>query len=314
MPVNGSRTPCARLPPLGTALICGKIRYDGRRAQRPNAACRMPTRARQSAMPCAHVRGEELYWEQQGSGPPLVMIRGLSRSLRFWEPFLPHLREHFTLLLFDHRGIGRSKVHDVKFNIRELAHDLAAVMDEAQVPRAHVFGISLGGMVAQHLALDFPEKIDRLVLASTTAGGIKSRFPRVDTLVWLALTNRFPPKIATKLQAPRIVSPETAKTRPEIAASWVPFLEQEPIIPRVVVQQALSGAFHDVADRIPTMQPETLVITGNRDRLINHVNSERLAKWIPKSKLVVLDGFGHDIVAEDPGRVAGHVREFLLGK
>jgi pimeloyl-ACP methyl ester carboxylesterase len=263
-------------------------------------------------MPIAHVRGEELYWEQQGSGPPLVMIRGLSRSLRFWEPFLPHLRDHFTLLLFDHRGIGRSKVNDVKFNMRDLAHDLAAVMDSAGVARANVFGISLGGMVAQHLALDFPDKIERLVLASTTAGGVQSRFPRVDTLLWLAATNRLPVPLATKLQAPRIVSPKTATERPEIAASWIPFLEMEPINSRVVIQQALSGAFHDVADRIPALVPETLVITGNRDRLINHTNSERLARWIPKSKLVVLDGFGHDIVAEGPERVAAEVKEFLL--
>jgi len=262
-------------------------------------------------MPYANVRGEKLYWEKQGSGPPLVMIRGLTRSLRFWEPILPHLVDRYTLLLFDHRGIGRSSVNDVRFDLRTLAHDLAAVMDDAEVARAHVFGISLGGMVAQHLALDFPHKVDRLVLASTTAGGLKSRFPRVDTLLYLAITNRFHPRTSTRLQLPRLVSPQTAKARPEIATSWVPFLEMEPVKPRVVVQQALGGALHDVADRVPSIASETLVITGNRDRLINSVNSERLAKWIPKSRLVVLDGFGHDIVAEDPVRVAGHMRDFL---
>jgi pimeloyl-ACP methyl ester carboxylesterase len=121
-------------------------------------------------MPYAHRGHERLYFETRGDGEPLVLIRGLSRSLRFWtEDFLGPLAARYRLVLFDHRGIGRSYVEDDGFTISDMADDLATVMDAADAARARVFGISLGGLVAQELAIGHPERIERLALGATFA-------------------------------------------------------------------------------------------------------------------------------------------------
>ncbi len=264
-------------------------------------------------MPYIDAGSERLYFERTGEGPPVVLIRGLSRSMRFWEPFLPHLSDHFTLITYDHRGIGRSGLHDGRFSIDDLADDLARLMDAIDLPKAHVFGLSLGGMVAQKLAIRHPDKVSRLALGSTTAGGLKSRFPRVDTLLKLAAYSALLPVDASaRAQGPLLMSPTHHQGNPHVAQSWAPHLHQEPPDPKVVFRQALAGALHDAKpDEIAGIDHPTLVITGDADRLINADNSRRLARWIQNSELVELPGKGHDIVAEAPELVGLHLRRFF---
>ena len=273
-------------------------------------------RARQNPrMPMQETNGETLYYEEHGdeSLPKLVIIRGLSRSMRFWAPLLPYLEGKYRLLMFDHRGIGRSPIKNKKFNAKDMADDLAGLMRARDFFPAHVFGLSLGGMVAQRLAIHYGELVDKLILGSTTAGGKESVFPRVDSLLMLALYSAaLPTKLSVKMQAPRLISRAVAKGQPEIAESWAPFLEQEPLDGKVVLSQALSGAFHNVLKDLPSIKSETLVITGDKDRLISHKNSHVLAKHIPKSVLEILPGRGHDIVAESPQDCADHFERFLL--
>src|SRR5215467_3247868 len=123
--------------------------------------------------------GCRIYFELRGDGqsPLLVMIRGLARSSSYWGPLLPRLAPHLRLLLVDNRGVGRSDATRGRYTTRQLADDVAAVMDAARVERAHVFGMSLGGMIAQELALAHGDRIDRLVLGCTTPGGSRARRP-----------------------------------------------------------------------------------------------------------------------------------------
>lgn len=264
-------------------------------------------------MPHADVGQERLYYEIHGEGPPLVLIRGLSRSMRFWEPLLPHLAGRFQLFLFDHRGIGRSEVHDVRFGVREMAADLAGLLKVTGFPRAHVFGLSLGGMVAQRLAIDHPERVDHLVLCSTTAGGRKSRFPRVDTLFKLAAYSALlPVDLSVKMQGPLIMSKAAHKANPATAQSWAPFLSREPLDGRVVFSQALAGARHSAWRGLGSIEAPTLVMHGDADRLISVKNAEVLQAGIPNANLSIFPGCGHDLVAETPAEVARQLRAFLL--
>ncbi len=263
-------------------------------------------------MPFAEVGRERLYYELSGDGPPLVLIRGLSRSLRFWDRLLPHLEGRFRLLTYDHRGIGRSPIVGKRFSIADLANDLAGVISESGVGRAHVFGMSLGGMVAMQLALDHPQHVDKLVLGATTAGTFQRAMPRVDTLAFLGVTAVLPKPLQCRLQAPRLMSPRFSKANPGVAAGWVPHLEREPIDGKVVVQQALAGARHDVTRRLHEIQSDVLVITGDADRLIPDRHSRRLARGIAGSRLVVLPGVGHDLAAEAPADLASELCGFLL--
>lgn len=265
-------------------------------------------------MAYAEANGERLYYEISGEGPPLVMIRGLSRSMRFWEPLLPHLAGRFQLFLYDHRGIGRSEIQKKRFTVADMADDLAALLEVTGFGRAHVFGLSLGGMVAQHLALRHPHLVDRLLLGSTTPGGLKGSFPRVDTLLKLALLSAaLPVDLSARLQGPLLVSPGYHRLNPETAKSWASHLALEPLDGQVVLFQALGGALHNVWRELGKIEAETLVLHGDRDRLIHHRNGEVLAATIPRATLRLLSGRGHDIVAESPAEVASHFRQFLLG-
>lgn len=264
-------------------------------------------------MPFAETNGERLYYEIHGEGPRLVLIRGLSRSMRFWEPLLPHLAGHFTLLVYDHRGIGRSPIENGKFDVKDMADDLAGLMRATDFGPAHVFGLSLGGMVAQQLTIRHPELVDRLILAGTTAGGRKSRFPRVDTLLKLAIYSAaLPVDVSVKMQGPLIMSPAAHKRNPHVAQSWAPPLQLEPLDGKVVFRQALGGAMHSSWRDLHTIGQETLILHGDQDRLIHHKNARVLGRHIRRSTVRILEGLGHDVVAEAPAEVARHVREFLL--
>lgn len=264
-------------------------------------------------MPYANVGSERLYYEVEGEGPPLVLIRGLTRSLRFWDRLLPFLRGHFRILTYDHRGIGRSPIRSMRFSVKDLADDLAGVIDASGFERAHVFGLSLGGMVALRLALDHPGRVDKLVLGSTSAGVFHKNAPRLDSLAVLAVTARLPLERQVALQAPRLMSPAFCAAHPEVADSWVPHLREDPIHPRVAFQQALAAALHDVTGRLSELQAEVLLLSGDADRLIPHRHTLRLKRALPDAELQLLPGVGHDIAAEAPEAVAAHIKRFVLG-
>jgi len=115
--------------------------------------------------------GARIAYEEHGEGAPLLLIHGLGYGRWGWGPLLAPLAERYRVLAFDNRGIGASSVPDGPYSARTMAEDAVAVLEAAGVGRAHVVGTSLGGMVAQALAADFPERVDRLVLACTTPGG-----------------------------------------------------------------------------------------------------------------------------------------------
>ncbi len=205
-------------------------------------------------MPYADVNSERLYYEVNGEGPPLVLIRGLSRSMRYWGAAQKKLEKDFTVLAFDHRGMGRSPLNGRGFLLPDMARDLADLIGHVGWEDAHVFGLSLGGMVAQHLALNHPHRVRKLALASTWAGGKSATFPSLKTLAILAVGGALPPKVGVRVQAPRLMSPSFAKQNPAVADEWVPFLKDEPPAKYVVFRQALSGALHDTTSRLPSLK------------------------------------------------------------
>src|SRR5215211_420992 len=120
-------------------------------------------------MPLASVNGLDLYYEETGSGPPLLLIAGLSGNTLGWAMLQPTLAERFRVIAFDNRGAGRSSAPPGPYTTRRMADDAAALLDRLGVARAHVLGFSMGGMVAQELALHHPARVGRLVLYGTLA-------------------------------------------------------------------------------------------------------------------------------------------------
>ena len=124
-------------------------------------------------MPITKANGIDLYYEIHGDGEPLLLIMGLSLTSKSWFKTLPALSEQYKVILFDNRGVGQSGKPNSPYSIELMAEDARAVLDAAGVESAHVYGISMGGMIAQRLAIQYPERVRSLILGCTTSGGEK---------------------------------------------------------------------------------------------------------------------------------------------
>src|ERR1700735_2331410 len=116
-------------------------------------------------------QGAKIYWDEQGSGEPLLLIMGLSYPSYMWHRIRPVLAKSYRTIAFDNRGIGQSDVPPGAYPIVLMASDASAVLDAARVEAAHVFGLSMGGMIAQEFALQYPKRVRSLILGCTASGG-----------------------------------------------------------------------------------------------------------------------------------------------
>jgi pimeloyl-ACP methyl ester carboxylesterase len=134
-------------------------------------------------MPITTANGIDLYYEVHGEGEPLLLIMGLSLSSKSWFRTIPALSKQYKVIVFDNRGVGVSGKPNSPYSIELMADDAKAVLDAAGVESAHIYGISMGGMIAQRLALKYPEVIRSLILGCTTSGGEKHVQPSIDVNV-----------------------------------------------------------------------------------------------------------------------------------
>lgn len=244
----------------------------------------------------------KIAWERHGAGAPLLLIHGLGYARWGWEPVLEGLARSFDVILFDNRGIGESDAPPGPYTAAELAADALQVLDEAGVDRAHVLGTSLGGMVAQELALSHPERVDRLVLACTTPGGPES-FPMPEQTVALLQSGATLRQFVENALAPepdqeiveRILRHREATAQP--LEAWT--------------AQAAAGAMFDALDRVAGIAAPTLILHGTADAVIDSRNTALLALRIPDARVELFPGGGHLFFWEQPERFVEVVTEFL---
>jgi 3-oxoadipate enol-lactonase len=192
-----------------------------------------------------------------------------------------------------------------------MADDCAAVLDASGVHHAHVFGISLGGMVAQELALRHPGRVDRLVLGATTMGGPQREPTPTAAVLTILRALRMPVDDQIRITAPWVLDAQAIARRPAIVDEWIAIAKSEPRYRRSIVGQLLAAAGHDTSQRLHRITAPTLVLTGDRDRLIPMGNSRQLASTIPGAKLELIAGAGHDFPAEQPEETARLLTAFL---
>ncbi len=259
-------------------------------------------------MPHTHCGRVRIYWEDQGHGEPLLMIMGLGFSMKMWQNLRPLLAEHFRTIVFDNRGVGQTDSPLAPFSMRTMADDAAAVLDAAGVDSAHVFGVSMGGMIAQELALEHPGRVRKLVLGCTQCGGPLAEPPS--------------PEIR------RILSPLTMASRAHRTEALVPFI-YDPHTPRERIDRDLEvvrrnpphilGYLFQLGaivawrsyERLPQIRQRTLVIHGESDRLVPPSNGHLIAARIPASRLVILPQASHIFPTDQPGLTMRYLLEFL---
>jgi pimeloyl-ACP methyl ester carboxylesterase len=263
-------------------------------------------------MPSVDAAGTDLYYERAGEGEPMLLIQGMSATHLAWgADFRPELESNFDTIAFDNRGMGRSGRAELPFGTVEMAADTVGLLDTLEVDAAHVVGISMGGAIAQELALANPDRIRTLTLGATFCGGPESTLMAPEDLQMLgaAYASGDPEQVFRAMWAINI-SPGFAADDSRFAA----FREMGSALPAprpVVMQQIQACSAHDASDRLGELEMPTLVIHGTADRLIDVANGELIARLIP-ARIELLDGVGHMFWWEQPRRSAELIREHAL--
>jgi 3-oxoadipate enol-lactonase len=251
------------------------------------------------------------YYELLGTGDPLLLVPGLGATCALWECVAAELSNSFSLILPDNRGMGRSSPKRTPQTMADFAVDLVELLDHLQLKRVHVMGLSLGGIVAQQLAVDHPSRVDRLVLVSCT-----HRFGpylrEIAKLLAQALRH-FPPELFRR-------TVELLGTSPQYFDQHVSEIDQrleqtvEAGFSRSAIAKQLrclarSDGAHDKEYRIAA---PTLVLAGDQDALIPACYARQMADLIPGSEFVLLPECGHNVFVEKPDVIVPLVTEFLM--
>lgn len=242
----------------------------------------------------------------------LVLVHGLGYGRWGWEPIVGPLAADFRLILIDNRGIGDSDVPPGPYTTAQMAGDVVAVLDDAEIARAHLLGASLGGMIVQEVALTAADRVDRVVLACTTPGGeIAHPLP----LVTQQLLTRMPtmePQEALRAAISNALSPRFADDHAEVIETILGHRLANPQDPAGWLAQAAAGATHDAAARLGLMTSPTLVIHGDADVVVDPRNAQLLGDLIPEATVEMVTGAGHLLFWEQPDTFVRCLREFLL--
>ncbi len=259
-------------------------------------------------MPFAENGGVKLFWDEQGTGDPVLLIMGLGYPACMWHRTRPVLAASYRTIALDNRGVGSSDVPPGPYSMSGMADDAAKVLDAAEVQRAHVFGISMGGMIAQELALRFPDRVMSLILGCTAAGGPNAHRADPAALEMLRTVSFMPPEKAAEAAVPFIYDSRTprdlidediAKRRSCMPTS-IGYLGQ---------LQAILG--WECYSRLDQITAPTLVIHGDHDRLVPPENGKMIAARIPRAQLVLIENAAHLFTTDQTAQAHEAILRFL---
>jgi 3-oxoadipate enol-lactonase len=255
--------------------------------------------------------GVWLRYDERFDGEPLLMIMGLGGSGAMWWRLLPHLEGHCRAIVMDNRGTGESDRIRGPLRMADMVADALAVLDATGEESAHVIGVSMGGMVAQQLALDHRERVRSLILGCTTAGG-RSGAPPWRLLAASALRPLLGARGTFSIVAPALYAASTREQRPQRVAEDLRLRAGDATPAETILAQLVAIAGHDVRARLPELAglPVT-VLHGSEDALVPPARGDALAAAIPGARLVRLPGCGHMLTTDAEEGAAAAVVEHL---
>ena len=235
-----------------------------------------------------------LHYEATGSGPAAaLLVMGLGLPAAAWWRTIPVLARSLRVVLFDNRGSGRSDCPPGPYSTAEMAADAVAVLDAAGVERAHVYGISLGGMIAQEIALRHPDRVRSLVLGATSPGGGAATPPDADTLAFLQRRPALPDEEARWASVPYLYGARTRSEGGERIGEDIARRRSFAFEPTGYVAQLAAATGHDASARLGAIAAPTLVVHGTEDRMVPPDNGRALAAAIPGAELRLLEDAAH---------------------
>jgi 3-oxoadipate enol-lactonase len=252
-------------------------------------------------------QGAQIYWDEQGAGEPLLLIMGLGYPAVMWFRTRPVLAKTYRTIAFDNRGVGRSDVPSGPYSINQMASDAAAVLDAIGTNSAHIYGVSMGGMIAQEFALQYPDRVRSLILGCTALGGPQTLKAAPEVAEFF--TQRQASKEeAVEAAVPFIYDAHTPRERIDedsaLRKSWLP--TQEAFMAQL---QGILG--WEGYSRLDQIKVPTLVIHGESDRLIPCGNGKLIAERIPGAELLLLPNAGHIYTTDQTELAQAAILKFL---
>ena len=265
--------------------------------------------------------GVKIYWEEAKMEPPsaqsrakqpLLLIMGLGATLEWWRRLMPVLTPRFRTIVYDNRGVGRSDVPPGPYSIPQMADDAAAVMDAAGIASAHVFGASMGGMLAQELALNHPSRVRSLILGCTACGGTHVVPATKEVAIALGARNTMTREAAMWAMAPYIFDAGTPRevVAEDIAVRLQATVTNEGYFAQLAAVRAWAGTH----DRLSGLAMPTMVIHGETDQLVPPENGRIIAGAIPNARLVMIPHASHIFFTDQFEISSQALLSFLAGR
>ncbi len=261
-------------------------------------------------MPKVHVNGIDLFYDIKGTGEPLLLIAGFLCDHTYWSLLMPSLVKQYQVIRLDNRGFGRTSAPDSPYTIQQMANDAAALLERIGIEKVHLAGHSMGGQIAQELALAHPEKVQSLMLLSSLAKG-DALFNSI-IATWGELPAKIDQKLYQQVILPWIFTdafysiPGMIEMIVNLAVNY-PF----PPTPHGIFHQSRAILGCDTSQRLKDIHCPTLVLVSKQDILTPVKFSEQLTQGIPNAELVVLERGGHGFLIESPEAVASAMLKFL---
>jgi 3-oxoadipate enol-lactonase len=258
-------------------------------------------------MPFAENDGVRIYWEEAGKGEPILLVMGLGWASCMWHRTRQLLAEKYRVITFDNRGVGRSDVPTGPYPIATMAADAAAVLDAAGVKSAHLYGISMGGMISQEFALQYPQRVKSLVLGCTAAGGPAALQPAPE-VIQVLMRRGMSPQEAIEAIDPFIYDSGTSRELIEqdrkLRVEWYPTAEG-------YLGQVQGIMAWEAYSRLAQIAVPTLVMHGENDQLIPAANGKLIAQRLPNAKLVLIPRASHIFPTDQPKMTDEALLSFL---
>jgi len=264
-------------------------------------------------MPVAKIGDIDIHYEIYGEGEPLLLIMGYGSNSGHWFVIRDRLAKEQRIILFDNRGTGRSHKPEIPYTAEMMTGDIIGLLDAIGIGATNIFGVSMGGMIAQEFTLRYPERVKNLILGCTTCGGPNSVRSTPEATAFLFDPERA--KLTNEEKAystiPWLWNQDFIDAHPEAVKRYVATTTEHPTPPHAYICQGNFMLTFDSYDRLPRIKAPTLVICGAKDRLVPPENSPVLASRIPDSELVILENAGHGFISDSAEESCKIILDFL---
>lgn len=263
-------------------------------------------------MPHQIINGIKIYYEERGQGEPLILINGLAFPMDLWFQQIEDLSGDFRVIALDNRGIGRSDKPDEAYSIALMASDAVGLIRALGIEKAHITGLSMGGFIAQEIALSHPDIVNRLIFIATSMGGPRSQ--ELGKPFWdkvAAAINGKPAAEVYRTDLTLMTAPGFAEKHKDILDQAVDLRMKHPQPLKAFLRQYAACNAFDSNSRAQSITQPTMIILGTDDPIFPIPLADDFRRKLPQAKMIIYENCGHAILLEKPAQLSKDIREFL---